>query len=364
MQLSLTFFILMLCSSCNILDSIKGTSTEVSETVTCGSVESQMTAMLDSVNADDNLPYTLMLERLSDGRKYSYSKSGSTPSTSYESASTSKMISGVIIMKAIENGYLTLTTKPQDKITAWPLTSASPLYNMTLAHLLSFTSSLVTEPNCIDLGSSNFSTCVLSIATSNNTSSIVPGSEFYYDSSHLQVAGQMVIKAKSMTAWSDVFSEFKTQTGLFPTATYDLPSSSNPRLAGGMHWSATEYMSFLRMLAKGQLLNTTSMTTYLQDRTIEPSVTMTYSPVKSNTAVNEDWHYGMGYWHECQSSTWNCTAATRISSPGAYGSYPFWDRQNNYFGIVARQGSLGTYPYGLKIERTIRDLSIDWSTCQ
>lgn len=359
--MKITFLLLVLI----LIISCKGTSSSTTSTTTdtaksCTDIESQITSKLNSTTTTDNLPFTYIIERLSDGKQYVYSKSGSTPTTSYESASTSKWVSGLIIMKAIEDGYLTLSTKPQTLITSWPITSSDSLYNITLANLVSFTSGLTAEPTCINLAASNFNTCVNNAGTLNANNGITPGTAFYYDSSHLQVAGKMVMQAKSMSDWQAVFSDFKTQTGLFSTSTYDLPSSTNPRLAGGVHWTANEYIAFLRKLAKNELLSASSMSTYLQDRT--SNVTMSYSPVKDG--IGEEWHYGMGYWHECQNSTWNCTAASRISSPGAYGSYPFWDRTNNYIGIVARQGSLGTYPYGIQVERAVHSLSVDWASCK
>jgi CubicO group peptidase (beta-lactamase class C family) len=353
-----------------ILAGCKGSSTPTqsspttTDTSTCAAIETRLSSLLDTVEATDNLPYTYLIERLSDGKQFSYSKAGSTVDTTYESASTSKMISAAIILRAVENGDLSLTTRPQDKITTtpiWPIINSDSLYPMTLTNLLSFTSGLITEPFCINSGIGNFNNCTNTIATTNSGGVLVPGNEFYYSGTHLQVAGRMVISAKLMSTWQDVFSEFKTQTGLFPTSTYDLPSSTNPRLAGGMHWTANEYIAFLRKLAKGQLLNSSMMTTYLQDRTA--SATMTYSPIKSSS-LNEEWHYGFGYWHECQSANWNCTAATRISSPGAYGAYPFWDITNGYIGIVARQSpTTGTFPYGIAIERAVRSLSQEWISC-
>lgn len=324
-----------------------------------------MTSLLSGTEATDGLPYTYLIERLSDGRQFSFSKSGSTADTLYESASTSKMVSAIVILRAVDNGNLTLDSKPQDLITTspvWPISSGDPLYSMTLAHLLSFKSGLTSEPGCLNLGISNFANCVNTIATTNTGGSVVPGNEFYYDSNHLQVAGLMAVRAKSMSTWQDIFSEFKSQTNLFTSSSYDLPSSTNPRLAGGMHWSASNYASFLRMLAKGQLLSAALMTTYLQDQTA--TAILTYSPVKVST-LNEDWHYGFGYWHECQNTTWNCIAGARISSPGAYGAYPFWDRTYSYIGIVARQSpTTGTFPYGVAIERAVRTLSQQWVGCQ
>lgn len=358
--LSIAFLVSCQGSSTGSGDGAAATPTPTPTAVRCSDIEAQMTALLDSTETPDNLPYTYLIERLSDHRQYSYSKSGSSSTTSYESASTSKWISGLIIMRAIESAALGITEKPQDRIGSWPITNSSSLYNLTLAQLLSFSSGLTSEPGCVNLEASNFATCVNQIGSTNAANSVTPGSEFYYASTHLQVAGQMVIAAKSMANWQAVFDEFKTQTSLFPSSAYDLPSSTNPRLAGGMHWTASEYLSFLRKLAGGDLLGTSAMSTYLQDRT--NGLTITYSPVSS--VMSEEWHYGMGYWHECQNSTWNCQAAARISSPGAYGSYPFWDRTNGYIGILARQGSLGTYPYGIQVERAVRSLTLQWLTCQ
>lgn len=320
----------------------------------------QLEGAMDSTLAQtaSDVDFSFSVER-QDGRRYNYSRGSSTLQTSYESASTSKMVSAVIILRLVEKGYLSLADKPQRYITTWPIASTDPLFNMTLEQLLSFTSGLTAEPPCQNFGGSGFETCVNSIATTNAGNGITPGQQFYYSSTHLQVAGLMAIKARGLATWQDVFTEFKTQTGLFATAAYDLPSVTNPRLAGGMHWTGEEYMAFLKALKNGSLLNSTSMGQLLADHTA--SVTIAYSPAL--VGAGGDWHYGFGLWHECQSPTFNCTAGTRVSSPGAYGAYPFWDRSHGYFGIVARQGALGTFPNGVAIERSVRPDVEQWLAC-
>jgi CubicO group peptidase (beta-lactamase class C family) len=319
-------------------------------------LESDMDAVLAQTASE--VDFSFSLER-QDGRRYNFNRGVSTLQTSYESASTSKLVSAVIILRLVEQGYLSLTDRPQDWISSWPITSGDSLYSITLTQLLSFTSGLTDEPLCLNSGISNFETCVTNIANANAGNGITPGQEFYYASTHLQVAGLMAIKARSVATWQDVFAEFKTKTGLFATATYDLPSATNPRLAGGMHWSGEEYMSFLKALRDGALLNAASMSDLLADHTA--AATIVYSPTV--TGLGEDWHYGFGLWHECQSTTYNCTAGSRISSPGAYGAYPFWDRSKGYFGIVARQGALGTYTNGVAIERAVRSKTEAWAAC-
>ncbi len=319
-------------------------------------IESELSTQLAQLNTDVN--FSFAVER-DDGRRYVYNRGNSTMSTSYESASTSKMLSALIILRQVERGYLKLDDKPQDWIPNWPVAANSPLRSMTLASLLSFTSGLTEESICINVGIANFESCVLSIATANASNAMQPGSEFYYSSSHLQVAGLMAIKARGVTSWQDLFSEFQQQTALFKTATYDLPSMANPRLAGGMHWTGTEYLDFLSTLKAGKLLSADMMQQYLMDRTANAK--LAYSPA---AVLGETWHYGLGYWHECQSPSFNCTAGSRISSPGAYGAYPYWDRNRSYVGIVARQGALGTFPKGLDLERAVRPKVETWLACK
>ena len=354
---------LLLCTACGggsatsnpTTASTPTTSTSPSNSCSVTQLESEMNSQFAQLVTDTD--FSFGVER-DDGRRYVYQRGSSRMQTVYESASTSKLVSAVIILRLVEQGYLKLDDKPQDRIATWPIAPTSPLATMNLANLLSFTSGLTDEPLCVNAGFMNFESCVNTIANVNANNQIVPGSEFYYASTHLQVAGLMAVKARGVASWQDIFNEFKQQTGLFKMASYDLPSSSNPRLAGGMHWTGEEYLDFLSALKKGRLLNAASMTQLLADRTA--TAKLVYSPA---AALGEVWHYGFGYWHECQSTSFNCTPATRISSPGAYGAYPFWDRSKSYVGILARQGDLGTFTKGAALERTMRPKVEAWLAC-
>jgi CubicO group peptidase (beta-lactamase class C family) len=320
-------------------------------------IETEMDSVLAVTTSEVDFSFAVIRQ---DGRQYNYNRGSSTLQISYKSASTSKLVSAVIILRLVEQGYLNLSDRPQDYISSWPIGSSDSLYTMTLAQLLSFTSGLTSEPLCLNFGVADFEDCVISIANSNAGNGIIPGQEFYYAGTHLQVVGLMAIKALDVTSWQDIFTAFKAETGLFPTATYDLPSSTNPRLAGGMHWTGTEYLDFLKALKNGSLLSDATMNQLLADHTA--SSTIVNSP--TITGLGEDWHYGFGLWHECQSASFDCVAGTRVSSPGAYGAYPFWDRSKNYTGIVARQGMLGTYTNGIAIERSVRSKVEEWVACQ
>jgi CubicO group peptidase (beta-lactamase class C family) len=328
-------------------------------------LEAQMDSVLSqAASAGD---FSFAVERL-DGRRYTFNRGSSTLQTSYESKSTSKLISAVIILRLVEQGYLALSERPQDRIVDWPIASPNPLSDMTLAQLLSFTSGLTIDPPCLGIESSAFEACVISVGTENLNNPIAPGQEFFYASSHLQVAGLMAIKARGVASWTwqEVYAEFKAQTGLFLSSSYDSPSLSNPALAGGMHLTGRDYMDFLKALKGGLLLNTASMSQLLADHTMAP-MPMRFSPIFSGigggAGLGEDWHYGFGLWHECQSPTFNCVAGTRVSSPGALGFYPFWDRSKGYTGVVARDGAFGTLTSGINIERSVRPNVEQWAAC-
>ena len=132
---------------------------------------------------------------------------------------------------------------------------------MTLRDLMSFTSGMTEEDNCMNRADSNFETCALAAASRNVGNGNSPGKLFYYSGSHLQVAGLMTLKARNATlgvnnsTWQNVFAEFKAKTGLFSHSQYDLPSAGNPRLAVGVHWIGNDYVEFLRKYSKGQLIS-------------------------------------------------------------------------------------------------------------
>lgn len=308
--------------------------------------------------APSEVDFSFAAER-GDGRVYRYQRGGSTLQTVYESASTSKLVSAAIILRLVDQGYLRLDDRPQDLIPDWPIADDDPLSAMTLAELLSFTSGLVDEPLCLDAPNAGFESCVLKIAQDNAGNGETPGAAFHYASTHLQVAGLMAVHARGTASWQDLFSAFQAQTGLFPSARYDLPSTQNPRLAGGMHWTGEEYLDFLRALKSGSLLTSGTQAQMLADQIAD--ATIEYSPALG--ALGEDWHYGFGLWQECQSAPYDCTPGTRMSSPGAYGAYPFWDREKDYFGILARQGALGTFDKGIATARAAQPQLEAWAAC-
>lgn len=321
-------------------------------------LENQMTETLTNLQTDTD--FTLYLEA-EDGGNFTYSNKGlSTLNTPYESASTSKWVTAAVILRLVDLGRLSLDDHPQDHILDWSIDPSDPLYEITLAQLLSFTSGLVNEPLCINQPNANFAACVRQIAVANAANGKVPGAEFDYGPSHMQVAGLMAMRAADVTSWRELFLQFKQDTGLFPNAAYDLPSISNPRLAGGMHWQAQEYAAFLKAFQFGTLLSEGTKTLMMTDQIADAAL----GNIPTVEGIDQEWHYGFGIWLECPSAAFDCPVISYYSSPGAYGAYPFINTEQRFFGVLARQGALGTFANGKAVYDAVANLAEQWATCQ
>ncbi|MDA0875182.1 MAG: serine hydrolase [Bacteroidetes bacterium] len=315
------------------------------------SLEAALTTALD--NWDRDTYFTLLLEE-GFGRTFSHAVGQSGPDVRYRSASTSKWVTSTVILDLVQQGRLSLGDHPQQYIPWWPTSGNASL--ITLEQLLSFTSGLSGEPPCIHLPGADFTSCALSILDV-NTPLATPGQSFHYGSSHMQLAGLMAIRASGASDWSEVFARFQERTGLFPTSTYDLPSTDNPRLAGGMHWTGAEYMAFLDALTDGTVLTEPLRVEMVVDRLF--GIPIEYSPVTEG--LGREWHYGLGLWLECDGVTTSCTRDPVLSSDGAYGAYPFIDREGGYFGIVAREGSLTSFDEGYRMVAALRPTIEAWA---
>lgn len=319
-------------------------------------------------NAETDADFVLILGTRDDGVVFTAQNAAVGPDTLLRSASTSKLVTSVVLLSALDDAGLSLQSKPQDVLAGWSTRAGDVRAAITMEDLLAFTSGLhpargdegcVNRPGTDALPASmDLAKCVAAIHAAAEGST-THGS-YVYGAHHMQVAGLMVMRGLAAQGlpgarFSDVFDAFKARTGLFgaPGEAYDLPSARNPRLAGGMHWTGASYAAFLHALLRGELLSGEAEAALRADHTPQPAVPIVYSPA---AAAGHDWHYGLGAWLECDADTWKdaCGTRGRLSSPGAYGAYPFVDFERGTFGILAREGALGTYTEGLALYTTLK----------
>ena len=283
---------------------------------------------------------------------FTYEKGSLPGNEQHRLASASKLLSGIIIYRLVESGALSLDDKPAGLIAGWTQDPLDDRSQITLEQLLSFTSGFnyaPVDPSCVGNGNITMGQCALQYH--DDGLDAVPGEEFYYGAAHLQIAGHMAEVATGLR-YSELFqSQIVDQLGLGVKSVFELPSITNPRASAGAQSTANDYAEILRALLAGELI--TDMNTFRQDRTAQ--VVFGHRPA-SLEGANLDWHYGLGFWRECNKAQWDqaCIDDIVMSSPGAFGWVPWIDFTNNYFGLIAME-SIGNHR-APELEREIQPL--------
>lgn len=248
-------------------------------------------------------------------------------------ASASKIVAGTVIFRLIGQGLLSL-----DSTTAQVLGWSGARGTITLRHLLSFTSGLEPDAACINNPFIMLAACVDQIRDDPAALVAAPGTRFDYGGTHLQVAGRMaeVVTGKS---WNTLYAEqLRAPLGISAESTfYSLPDqrvgTTNPRVAGGMTASLDEYARILAVsFHRGSYQGVTYAPAALFDLQAiapYPGATIGNSPFAS---LGIDFRYGLAAWLECSTPATGCST---LSSPGAFGWTPWFDRQAGYYAVIA-----------------------------
>jgi CubicO group peptidase (beta-lactamase class C family) len=321
--------------------------------------ESDLVSLLDESGIED----MAVIWGNADGIQFTYSKGDLNTSSIVPIASASKWLSAMIVMRLVEDGVLRLSDNPQDHLSFWTESADDPRSRITLAHLLSFTSGFEGSTglgaqegvSCIEDAETTIEACAEAIFASGLKEdggyfAYEPGTTFYYGPIHLHIAAAMAVSATGLR-WNQLFRQYVGEgLGLAIQTGFGLPSLENARASGGATASASDYAAILYAYITGQILTNDSTEAMSQDRTPVESVAMESVPAVASDGVA--WHYAFGSWRECNQPIYDeaCESDGIISSPGAFGFYPWWDRRDDTWGVIAAQipvgGSRVTVPVG------------------
>jgi CubicO group peptidase (beta-lactamase class C family) len=267
-------------------------------------------------------------------------------------ASASKFVSGLVLMRLVDRGVLSL-----DSTTGEVLGWAGANGSIRLSHLLSFTSGLPREAACTRTLAVTLAQCVDQIAAL--TAIAPPGERYDYGSTHLHVAARMA-EVRTGKEWAAIFAEelrepLGTASDIaYYTAPRQSLGTSNPLIAGGLRASSDEYAPFLALAFRRGL--GPSGTRLISDAIFDaqaknpyPDAVVGYSPLE---AGGLDFRYGLAAWLECATPATGCAV---ISSPGAFGFTPWLDREAGYYAILAMEIDSGA-TFSVRVEQTLEPL--------
>jgi hypothetical protein len=164
---------------------------------------------------------------------------------------------------------------------------------------------------------------------------------FYYNGGHMQMhaSSRMGLGSFGPTAFA---AEIQSQLGADLVLGY---SSSQP--AGGAYGPPSTYTSFLRKVLNRQL----TISEHLAESPACanprgcPAGEAQYSPAPGG----ETWHYSLGHWIEDDP----VVGDGAVSSPGAFGFYPWIDASRTTYGVLARLAPNGAHD-SIRCGRIIR----------
>lgn len=263
-------------------------------------------------------------------------------------ASASKMVSGLVLLALVGKGTLSLDSTTGDVLGWQP-----PKANITLRHLLSFTSGMPPEAACTFDPETTLAACVDTIAA--GTPKALPGKLFEYGSAHLHIAARMA-EVKTGKSWATLFDEnVRVPLGLpADVAYFTFPKgkngTTNPLIAGGLRTSSDEYARILDVVFhRGAGLGIPDALFTEQAKEPFPDVEIGGSPANG---IGVPWHYGLTAWLECSSPATGCAA---ISSPGTYGFTPWLDRETGYYAVLGMElGEAGSGDFAVPLQQSLK----------
>jgi len=243
-------------------------------------------------------------------------------------ASATKWFSGTAIMSLVDDGLLDLD-QPVGQIL--PAFAGRPdgMDQMTVRQMLSHTSGLPGGSPWVSVKTITLKQAVNGIAATAGMNS-PPGTEFRYGGTSMQVAGR-VAEVAAQASWEQLFADrVTTPLGISDTDFLGLGPTTNPRIAGGAQTSVDSYERVLRMLVDGgiyngqQILSPAAVATMLSDQTAGAVID------SAPSTLDEYLGYGIGTWIGRLD---DADMPVEFISPGAFGTTPWIDFENEYYGL-------------------------------
>lgn len=279
---------------------------------------------------------TFLAGSLADGRELTWSRGSIDEEKPLQIASATKWLAAATVMTLVDDGTLSLDDRASTWLPFWATDADDPRSEVTLRHLLSFTAGFRAksfDPSCAGNNSMTLEECARKLHDEAHVDA--PGTTYFYGPAPLQIAGAIVERA-SGRPFDEIFRERVADVvGMSDDATFGV-DKQNPLIGGGARARASDYEKFLRALLDGTLLPN-QQEVMDADHTPVDDIVIAESPVEK---YGQAWHYALGHWRECAAAGWQpaCDDEVIVSSPGAWGFYPWIDRARGTYGIMAADG--------------------------
>ena len=180
-----------------------------------------------------------------------------------------------LIMQLVEDGFMSLSSKPQDFLDFWSTDGRKS--RVTLHSLLAFTSGFqggFSDSPCLMDISASIANCTQQIHDRLDDLSVEPGTTFGYSNENLEIAAAMAEAATGMS-WSSLYDRYlRIPLNISSSSVY----SGNKGAAGNLRISAADYIKVLSSVmlqgngTNDMPLSQQSLLEMNTDHTAEPEV--------------------------------------------------------------------------------------------
>jgi CubicO group peptidase (beta-lactamase class C family) len=266
---------------------------------------------------------------------------GYTTADAVPIGSATKLLSTLVILSLVRDGFFTLETAAGSLLPDWPKDKAG----ITLRMLLAQTSGLPARADCLETRSATLATCTQEI--SRLPLRAPPGKAFIDGGAGFQVAGRMAELA-SGKPWA-LLMQTRLMDPLGFRAT-GFGRTDNPRIAGGAQANAAEYARALRQLLPGaspDLLGPTLREAVLADQS--GGVPLQQSAF-ALAPGRESLRAGFGVYRDRVGSDGR---ALEVVSQGVFGFTGWVDTERRLVGVLVVRGKVAeVWP----VEQRVREL--------
>lgn len=255
-------------------------------------------------------------------------------------ASATKWMTGAVIMSLVDRGLLDLDTP----IGTYLPTQKGQTGKATLRQMLSHTSGLGGRNQGGDLRLKP--TMTMKAAAEELLShgmAADPGKVFSYGGVSMQIAGH-IAEVVSGKTWREIFEEGFGRPLAMTRTYYGSPmvesnpdEVTNPNMQAGLFSTPADYRLFLHMIYEKGMHKGKRLLSESAVGQMETDQTKGAEKVFVPGGADKDWGYGIGIWCEVIEPDGTCPV---ISSPGAFGTYPWVDRTRSQYGLFVTKDRL------------------------
>ena len=257
--------------------------------------------------------------------------------------SATKWLSAGVMMSLVDDGLLDLD-RPVGEVL--PIFAGRPdgKSEMTVRQMFSHTSGSPGQSPFVNSTSLTFAESVNRIGLLTPMQS-APGEEFRYGAVSMHVAGRMA-EVVGGADWLTLFENRIEQPLGVSDVTFDgVGDELNSRIAAGAVTSIETFSRFMTMLAANgeyngqQVLSAASVAEILTDQTAFGNPSGAILDFKPDT-IGEYLGYGVGNWIERRGADGQ---PLEFTSPGGFGTTPWIDLENRYWGVFFVDDQLTTF---------------------